>query len=327
MRKIRSIALVTAIAVGGLAVAATNPLDIGSATGAVTPTAPAPGDGSQAARPAGKALDQALSGLVAKGTITESQAAAVKSAIRDEAKKVAAAHPRRRVVRGARRLVVHASAKAIGIPDADLVKALRGGVLDRRRGQRQGRAGHQGHRRHRHRRPGPARHRGQGGQAERRAGGQGRAAPAAARRAGRQPHPQVEGVTRSLVPVPGRHDAPSAKGGASSRPGGERPIGSRTRLRLAYAGPVPRLRVAACQINTRVGDLDGNADRMLAAFEHAEAAGCDIAVFPELAVTGYPPEDLLLKPGFIADNRRALERIAAAHRAVRGRRRLRRRRP
>ena len=127
MRKIRSIALVTAIAVGGLAVAATNPLDIGSATGTVTPTAPAPGDGSQAARPAGKALDQALSGLVAKGTITESQAAAVKSAIRDEVKKVEAAHPRRRVVRGARRLVVHASAKAIGIPDADLVKALRGG--------------------------------------------------------------------------------------------------------------------------------------------------------------------------------------------------------
>ena len=44
----------------------------------------------------------------------------------------------------------------------------------------------------------------------------------------------------------------------------------------------------------------------------AEADGCDLVVFPELAVTGYPPEDLLLKPAFVADNRRALERIVAA---------------
>ena len=43
----------------------------------------------------------------------------------------------------------------------------------------------------------------------------------------------------------------------------------------------------------------------------AEAAGCDVAVFPELAITGYPPEDLLLKPGFVADNRAALEKVAA----------------
>ncbi len=72
-----------------------------------------------------------------------------------------------------------------------------------------------------------------------------------------------------------------------------------------------RLRVAACQINTRVGDLDGNVSRVLDAIRRAEAADCDIAVFPELAVTGYPPEDLLLKPRFITDNRRAVERIAA----------------
>ncbi len=75
---------------------------------------------------------------------------------------------------------------------------------------------------------------------------------------------------------------------------------------------MPRLRIAACQINTRVGDLDGNADRIVAALGQAESAGCDLAVFPELAVTGYPPEDLLLKPGFIADNLAALDRIAAA---------------
>ncbi len=73
-----------------------------------------------------------------------------------------------------------------------------------------------------------------------------------------------------------------------------------------------RLRVALCQIDTTVGDLTGNADRVLAALADAESQGCDLAVFPELAITGYPPEDLLLKPGFIADNRRALDRVAAA---------------
>ena len=72
-----------------------------------------------------------------------------------------------------------------------------------------------------------------------------------------------------------------------------------------------RLRIAACQLDTVVGDLDGNADRVLAALDRAEAAGCDVAVFPELAITGYPPEDLLLKPRFVADNRAALEKVAA----------------
>ncbi|MGH9265027.1 MAG: NAD+ synthase [Acidimicrobiales bacterium] len=72
-----------------------------------------------------------------------------------------------------------------------------------------------------------------------------------------------------------------------------------------------RLRVAACQINNVVGDLDGNVDCILAALERADAAGCDVAVFPELAVTGYPPEDLLLKPAFVADNQAALAKLAA----------------
>ena len=71
------------------------------------------------------------------------------------------------------------------------------------------------------------------------------------------------------------------------------------------------LRVAACQINTVVGDLTGNTERVLQALDGAEAARCDVAVFPELAITGYPPEDLLLKPGFVAENRRALEAVAA----------------
>jgi NAD+ synthase (glutamine-hydrolysing) len=73
---------------------------------------------------------------------------------------------------------------------------------------------------------------------------------------------------------------------------------------------MPVLRVAAAQINTRVGDLDGNVECILDALRRAEADDCDVALFPELAVTGYPPEDLLLKPGFVADNQRALERIA-----------------
>jgi NAD+ synthase (glutamine-hydrolysing) len=71
------------------------------------------------------------------------------------------------------------------------------------------------------------------------------------------------------------------------------------------------LRVAACQVNTKVGDLDGNAERILDALDRAEAAGADVALFPELAITGYPPEDLLLKPGFVEDNLEVLQRIAA----------------
>jgi NAD+ synthase (glutamine-hydrolysing) len=75
---------------------------------------------------------------------------------------------------------------------------------------------------------------------------------------------------------------------------------------------VPNLRIAAAQLNTVVGDLPGNVDRVLRALAAAEAAGADLCVTPELAITGYPPEDLLLKPGFVADNVAALEKVAAA---------------
>ena len=73
-----------------------------------------------------------------------------------------------------------------------------------------------------------------------------------------------------------------------------------------------RLRIAACQVDVVVGDLDANVERIVAALREAEAADCDLAVFPELAITGYPPEDLLLKPGFVADNLAAVERVAGA---------------
>src|ERR1700735_4749436 len=77
---------------------------------------------------------------------------------------------------------------------------------------------------------------------------------------------------------------------------------------------MPQLRLAAAQLNTVVGDLSGNVERVLAALAVAEAAGGAICVMPELAIPGYPPEDLLLKPGFVADNVAALEKVAAATR-------------
>jgi NAD+ synthase (glutamine-hydrolysing) len=70
------------------------------------------------------------------------------------------------------------------------------------------------------------------------------------------------------------------------------------------------MRVALAQINSVVGDLDGNAERILAMVARARTAGAEIIVFPELALTGYPPEDLLLKPRFIADNVDRLQRLA-----------------
>ncbi|WP_419924465.1 NAD+ synthase [Candidatus Poriferisocius sp.] len=76
-----------------------------------------------------------------------------------------------------------------------------------------------------------------------------------------------------------------------------------------------KLRVALCQINSVVGDIAANTERILAALHAAEESGCHAAVFPELAVTGYPPEDLLLKRRFVADSRQAMEHIAARSRS------------
>ena len=71
------------------------------------------------------------------------------------------------------------------------------------------------------------------------------------------------------------------------------------------------LRIALCQVNLTVGDLDGNVERMASALKEAEAAEAHVACFPELGAAGYPPEDLVLKRGFVAANRAALERFAA----------------
>lgn len=70
------------------------------------------------------------------------------------------------------------------------------------------------------------------------------------------------------------------------------------------------MRVALAQINTTVGDLDGNRDRIVARIEEARAARADVVVFPELAITGYPPEDLLLRPGFIRAADESLREVA-----------------
>ncbi|MBT4485053.1 MAG: NAD+ synthase [Candidatus Latescibacteria bacterium] len=69
------------------------------------------------------------------------------------------------------------------------------------------------------------------------------------------------------------------------------------------------LRLTIAQVNTTVGDFDGNVDLCLAAVNKAEASGSDLIVFPELAITGYPPEDLLLKPGFLRQCEKALDRF------------------
>ena len=74
---------------------------------------------------------------------------------------------------------------------------------------------------------------------------------------------------------------------------------------------MPRMRVAAAQLNLCVGDLDGNTARILESYERAEREGCDLVAFPELSITGYPPEDLLLRPAFVAQALEALEKVAA----------------
>src|SRR6201997_4955579 len=76
------------------------------------------------------------------------------------------------------------------------------------------------------------------------------------------------------------------------------------------------MRLALAQMDPVVGDLDGNRDLILARIGEARAAGADLVVLPELAVTGYPPEDLLLRPGFVRAARASVERIAAETRDV-----------
>ena len=76
--------------------------------------------------------------------------------------------------------------------------------------------------------------------------------------------------------------------------------------------PGSAMRVGLAQVNPTVGDLVGNVALILREYATAAGAGCDIVAFPELSITGYPPEDLVLKPGFLADNMRALNTVVEA---------------
>ena len=72
------------------------------------------------------------------------------------------------------------------------------------------------------------------------------------------------------------------------------------------------LRIGLVQMNAWVGDLERNTQTILRALDQARERGVQVVAFPELAITGYPPEDLLLKPRFLQENQRALERITTA---------------
>ena len=76
------------------------------------------------------------------------------------------------------------------------------------------------------------------------------------------------------------------------------------------------MRIALAQINPTVGDLAGNSRLIIEWTERAKAQAADLVCFPELAITGYPPEDLVLKPSFVRDNRAALDTIAANARGI-----------
>ena len=70
------------------------------------------------------------------------------------------------------------------------------------------------------------------------------------------------------------------------------------------------MRIAFAQINPTVGDVAGNAELILDHVRDAEDKNCDLTIFPELVLTGYPPEDLLFKPSFIKDNLTAINDLS-----------------
>ena len=76
------------------------------------------------------------------------------------------------------------------------------------------------------------------------------------------------------------------------------------------------MRIALAQVNPTVGDLAGNARLVVEWIERARAAEADIVCFPELVLTGYPPEDLVLKPSFVRDNLAQLDVVAKATRGI-----------
>ena len=80
--------------------------------------------------------------------------------------------------------------------------------------------------------------------------------------------------------------------------------------------PMRKFRVALAQINVTVGDLPGNTSKILDVVDQAKESGANLVAFPELTVPGYPPEDLLLKPQFLAENRQYMDRITQASEGI-----------
>ena len=76
------------------------------------------------------------------------------------------------------------------------------------------------------------------------------------------------------------------------------------------------IRISLAQINPIVGDLKGNSKKIISFIEEAKDRSADIVVFPELCLSGYPPEDLLLKPHFIKENEIELNRIIRASKSI-----------
>ena len=89
------------------------------------------------------------------------------------------------------------------------------------------------------------------------------------------------------------------------------PPGDTIRFRDASAETMRNFRIALAQINTTVGDLEGNALKAIRYIERAREVGAELIAFPELTIPGYPPEDLLLKPQFLEENRLYMEKAAA----------------
>src|SRR2546426_1413833 len=105
-----------------------------------------------------------------------------------------------------------------------------------------------------------------------------------------------------------------ARAGAGSARGSESNM-SRPR-RASTIRSMRRFRVGLGQINPTLGDFEGNVRRIVEAIERARGLGCHLVAFPELAVPGYPPEDLLFKPAFIEANLKALDVVTRASRGL-----------
>jgi NAD+ synthase (glutamine-hydrolysing) len=83
-----------------------------------------------------------------------------------------------------------------------------------------------------------------------------------------------------------------------------------------FRNQMSTIRIALAQINPTVGDFAGNVSKIIDNIDRAREAGAEVIAFPELSLTGYPPEDLLLKPQFTEANLKALDRVIAASKGV-----------